>query len=364
MKFDIPKDVLLKNIQLVESAVGTKTNLPILANILIEAEENAVFLAGTDLDVGIISSIPLKPGLKGSITVPAKKFLDIIKELPQENISIAVKKNDMVWIECGNSLFKIIGLPKKEFPQLPELKNKNFISIQQKTLKNMLEMVDFAISRDETRYVLNGVLFIIKPSFLRLAATDGRRLAIAEKEMQFPNTQETKAIVPTKAISQLNRILSEEGDVKVFFGENQVMFDLGQTKVISRLIEGDFPNYEQVVPKEVKDKISVERNALLAATRRAGIFSSQDSVAIKMELGKDKLTLSKSTPYLGEVKEELAVEYKGKDITIGFNPAYLVDVLKVIDQERVLFEVSDPEKPGVLRLGKEYVYVVLPMQLA
>ena len=167
MKFDIPKEVILKKTQLVENAVGTKTSLPILANILIEAEENGVFLTGTDLDVGIISSIPLKPNIKGSITVPAKKFLDIIKELPQENVSLSVKKNNMVWIECGKSLFKIIGLPKEEFPQLPELKNKNFIPLQQKTLKRMLEMVSFAISRDETRYVLNGVLFIIKPSFMR-----------------------------------------------------------------------------------------------------------------------------------------------------------------------------------------------------
>ena len=363
MKFDVPKDVLLKNVQVVENAVGTKTNLPILSNILIEAEDNAVFLAGTDLDVGIITSIPLKPDIKGSITIPAKKFLNIIKELPQENISISVKKNNLMWIECGKSLFKIIGLPKEEFPQLPELKNKNFVVVQQKTLKHMLEIVDFAISRDETRYVLNGVLFVIKSSLIRLAATDGRRLAIAEQEAQFPNNQETKAIVPSKAISELGRILSDEGDVKIFFGENQVMFDLGQTRVISRLIEGEFPNYEQVVPKELKDKMVVDRDVFLAATRRAGIFSSQDSVAIKMELTKDKLTLSKSTPYLGEVKEELVVEYKGKDIAIGFNPAYLVDVLKVIDQERVSFEVTDPEKPGALRLGKEYVYVVLPMQL-
>ena len=162
MKFEASKDVLLKNVQVVENAVSAKTSLPILSNILLEAGDDEVVLTGTDLDVGIISSIPIKPSIKGSITVPAKKFLDIIKELPQLNISVSVKKNNMVWVECGKSVFKIIGLTKEEFPQLPETKNKIFISLGQKQLKHMLEMVEFSMSRDETRYVLNGVLFVIK----------------------------------------------------------------------------------------------------------------------------------------------------------------------------------------------------------
>ena len=363
MKFNIPRDVLLKNVQIVENVIGAKTTLPILSNILIEAEDDGVVLVGTDLDVGIITSLPLKPDIKGSITIPAKKFLDIIKELPPIDITLSVKKNNMIWIECGNSQFKVIGLPKEEFPQLPEFKNKNFTPIQQKLLKQMLNLISFAISRDETRHVLNGALFVIKPSSLQLIATDGRRLALSEAEIQFPNTRETRSIVPTKAIQELSHTLSDEGDVKMFFGENQVMFDLGQTKIISRLIEGEFPNYEQVVPKEAKDKVVVSRDGFLAAVKRASLFSHQDSVAIKMELTKDKLVLSKSTPYLGEVKEELVVEYKGKDIAIGFNPDYLIDVLRAIDTDRVNFEVVDSEKPGVVRAGKEYTYVVLPMQL-
>ncbi len=363
MKFTIPRDVLLKNVQIVENAVSTKTTLPILSNILIEAEDDQISFIGTDLDVGIITSLMLKPDIKGAITIPAKKFLDIIKELPPIDISLSVKKNNMVWIECERSLFKIIGLPKEEFPQLPEFKNKDFIPIQQKLLKRMLGLVSFSASNDETRHVLNGTLFMIKPSLIRLVATDGRRLAQSEAEMQFPHTREAKAIIPTKTIQELSHILQDEGDTKIFFGENQVMFDQGHTKIISRLVEGEFPNYEQVVPKEAKDKVAVDRNDFLAAVKRAGLFSHQDSVAIKMELTKDKLVLSKSTPYLGEVKEELAVEYKGKEITIGFNPNYLIDALRVIDTERVHLEVVDAEKPGVIRVGKEYIYVVLPMQL-
>lgn len=364
MKFEASKDVLLKNVQVVENAVSAKTSLPILSNILLEAGDDEVVLTGTDLDVGIISSIPIKPSIKGSITVPAKKFLDIIKELPQLNISVSVKKNNMVWVECGKSVFKIIGLTKEEFPQLPETKNKIFISLGQKQLKHMLEMVEFSMSRDETRYVLNGVLFVIKSSSIKLVATDGRRLAIAESEGQFQNAKEVKAIVPAKAIQELGRILSDEGEAKMFFSENQAIFDLGQTKLITRLIEGEFPAYEQVVPKEAKDKAVISREAFLASTKRAGLFSSQDSMAIKMEFARDSLVLSKATPYLGEVKEELGIEYKGKDMVIGFNPQYLIDVLRVMDVDHVNFEAVDIDKPGVIRIGKEYTYVVLPMQLA
>jgi DNA polymerase-3 subunit beta len=320
-------------------------------------------LTGTDLDVGIVSSIPTKPAIKGAITVPAKKFFDILKELPPENISLAVKKNNVVWIECGKIVFKIVGLPKEEFPQVPEPKTKNFIPIQQKTLKKMLTLVSFAMSNDETRYVLNGILFIIKPSSIKLVATDGRRLAVAESEIELPGARETKAIVPAKAVHELKGLLGEEGDAKICFGENQVVFDLGQTRIISRLIEGEFPNYEQVIPKEAREKAAIPRDAFLAAMRRANLLSSQESLAVKMEFAKDNLVLSKATPYLGEVKEELGVEYKGRDVAMGFNPDYLIDVLRALEADSVYFELTDPEKPGVIRAGKEYTYVVLPMQL-
>jgi DNA polymerase-3 subunit beta len=256
-----------------------------------------------------------------------------------------------------------MGLPKDEFPQLPDFKDKDSITIPRQKLKKMITMTSFAISRDETRYVLNGVLFIIKPTYMRVVATDGRRLAMVEEKAQAPKTQERKVIIPAKTIAELGKLLGDEGDVKVCFGNNQILFDMGNTKVVSRLIEGEYPNYEQVIPKEAKDKVIISRLSFLAATKRAALFTNQDSLAVKIELSKDRMVLSKSAAYIGEAREELVVDYKGKDTSIGFNPDYLVDVLKNINEEMVSLEVVDAEKPGVIRIGSEYVYVVLPMQL-
>ncbi|MFA5255634.1 MAG: DNA polymerase III subunit beta [Candidatus Omnitrophota bacterium] len=363
MKFETMKEVLIKGIQEVQSAINPKTTLPILSNILIEVGQNNLSLTATDLDIGIVSTISVKTGSEGVITVPAKKFFDIIKELPDGEVSISVKKNNLVWIECTSCVFKIMGLPKDEFPQLPDFKDKDSITMQRARLKKMLSMTSFAISRDETRYVLNGVFFVIRPTYIRIVATDGRRLAMVEEKNQSPKTHEKKVIIPAKTITELLKLLGDEGEVKICFGNNQVLFDMGNTKVVSRLIEGEFPNYEQVIPKEAKDKISIARAKFLAATKRASLFTNPDSLAVKVELAKDKMVLSKNAPYIGEAREEIGVDYKGKDLAIGFNPDYLIDVLKNINDEMVPFEVVDAEKPGVIRIGSEYVYVVLPMQI-
>ncbi|OGW78142.1 MAG: DNA polymerase III subunit beta [Omnitrophica bacterium RIFCSPLOWO2_02_FULL_45_16] len=363
MRFDTTKEILIKGIQDVQNAINPKTTLPILSNILIETGKESISLTTTDLEIGIVSTIPVKPGSEGAITIPAKKFFDIIKELPDGEVSISVKKNNLVNIECQNCVFKIMGLPKDEFPQLPDFKDKDSMMMQRGRLKKMLAMTSFAISRDETRYVLNGVLFVIKPAYIRIVATDGRRLAMVEEKAQLPKTLERKVIIPAKTVNELGKLLGEEGDVKICFGNNQISFDMGPTKVVSRLIEGEFPNYEQVIPKEVKDKVGIGRPKFLSATKRAALFTNHDSLAVKLELAKDKMVLSKSAPYIGEAREEIGVDYKGKDLAIGFNPDYLVDALKNITEETINFEVSDAEKPGVIRIGSDYIYVVLPMQL-
>lgn len=364
MKFSTTKNILLKGIQSIQSAINIKSGMPILSNILIEAVDDSIVLTATDLEIGIITKLPITPAITGSVTAPAKKFFDIIKELPEgEDISIVVKKNNLLSIECEKNVFKIMGLPKDEFPQLPEFKDKDFVVLEQGKLKTMLNMTSFAISSDEARYVLNGVLFVFRPNYIRLVATDGRRLAMIENKVQLAKTLEKKLIVPTKAVNELSRILGEDGDVKISFGDNQVFFDMGSTRVVSRLIEGDFPNYEQVIPKEAKDKLVVSREKFLSAVKRVALFTNPDSMAVKIDVGRDKMVLSKSAPYLGEARVECDADYKAKDLSIGFNPDYMIDVLKNIGQETVSLELVDPEKPGVLRIGDEYTYVVLPMQL-
>ncbi|MCX5668373.1 MAG: DNA polymerase III subunit beta [Candidatus Omnitrophica bacterium] len=365
MKFDTTKEILIKGIQEVQNAINPKTTLPILSNILIEAGKESLSLTATDLDIGIVSIIPVKTGSEGVITVPAKKFFDIIKELPDGEVSISVKKNNLVHIECTSCLFKIMGLPKDEFPQLPDFKDRDSITMQRAKLKKMLLMTSFAISRDETRYILTGALFSIKPTYIRIVATDGRRLAMVEEKNQSPKTHEKKVIIPAKTITELLKLLGDEGEVKICFGNNQALFDMGSTKVVSRLIEGEgeFPSYEQVIPKEVKDKIMIARAKFLSATKRAALFTNPDSLVVKVELAKDRMVLSKNAPYMGEAHEEIVVDYKGKDLAVGFNPDYLIDALKNISDEIIPFEVVDADKPGVIRIGSEYVYVVLPMQI-
>ena len=364
MKFKTDKTQLLKLIQKVQNAISSKTTLPILSNLLLETDKDSLKITATDLDIGISSTTLVKTEIEGAITIPAKKFFDIVKELPDDTeINISTKKNNVVTIECGKIVFKIIGLSKNEFPQPPDFKNKDNIKLPQKFLKNMISMTHFAVSRDETRYVLNGVLFIVKKKLIKIVATDGRRLAVVEKEMPTETILEKKVIIPTKTIQELNRLLQEDQDLEISFDENQVLFDLKDTIIISRLVEGDFPNYEQVIPKESKEKITVDKKALLAATKRASILTNQDSIAIKVDVAKDRMSISKNTPYMGEVKEELGTSYKGKNISIGFNPNYIIEVLKNIETKEVDLEITDSDRPGVIRLGNEYVYVVLPMQI-
>ncbi|UCD54659.1 MAG: DNA polymerase III subunit beta [Candidatus Omnitrophota bacterium] len=364
MRFKTDKNRIFKTIQKVQNAISSKGTLPILSNILLEAYNDIVKITATDLDIGISSTIPIKTEREGAITLPAKKFMDIIKELPDgSDISVSTKKNNMATIESGKIIFKIVGLPKEEFPQPPNFKNKDAITLLQSFLKNIISITAFAVSRDETRYILNGVLFIIKNKTIKLVATDGRRLAVVEKELPEETVTEKKIIIPTKTIQELNRLLQEEGEIKILFDENQVLFDLGDTLIISRLIEGEFPSYEQVIPKEIKEKIIIDKGSLLAATKRASILTNQDSMAIRLDISKDKMAVSKNTPYMGEVREELEILYKGKDLSIGFNPNYIIEVLKNIDVKDVGLEITDIDKPGVIRLGSEYVYVVLPMQI-
>lgn len=365
MQFKTEKGEFLKIIQTVQNAISAKSTLPILSNILIEINKNSLKMTATDLDIGISSKTPIAHEVEGSITLPAKKLMDVIKELPDNaKINVTTKKNNTTTIECGKIIFRITGLPKDEFPTPPDFQNKDKITIDKKTLKDMISLTLFAVSRDETRYVLNGVLTIIKQKTIKLVATDGRRLAVIEKELPKQTLIEKKIIIPTKTIQELERLLTEEGVVTISFDENQVMFNLGETTIISRLIEGEFPNYEQVVPQESKDKVVIDRNTLLAATKRASIFTNQDSLVVRMDISKNKMVISKNTPFMGEVKEEVEVAYKGKNISIGFNPHYIIEVLKNLDPGEIKFEITDSEKPGVIRLGNEYTYVVLPMQIA
>jgi len=370
MKITTSKDNLLKGIQAVQNAVSNKSTLPILSHILLEAKKDGIKLVATDLEIGVSVLVSGEVFEEGAITIPARKFSEIIKELSgDEAINISVKKSQSITIESNKSYFRLMGLLKEDFPQLPEFpsqgaKNIDFIKIPQKLLKNMIQLTSFAMSHDETRYVLNGILFSFKDKTLKLVATDGRRLAVIEKQVTEIGNTKKDAIIPMKTIQELSRNLTEEGEVTFCFKENQLQINLGQITITSRLIEGEYPNYEQVIPKKIREEFKIKTEDFLQATRRASILTHQDSQSVKINILKDKMIITKNTPELGDSREELDVDYKGTELSIGFNPAFLIDVLKNIEGDSVKFGFTDPEKPAVIRSGDDYTYIVLPMQVA
>lgn len=370
MKITSTKDSLLKGIQVVQNSVSSKSTLPILSHILIDAKKGEIKLTSTDLEIGVSIKIEGEVSEEGAITVPARKFSEIIKELSGQNaIHLSVKKGQTVSIESGKSYFKLMGLSKDDFPQLPDFpnqgaKNTDLVRIPQKVLKNMIQLTAFAMSHDESRYVLNGILFSFRDGGLKLVATDGRRLALIEKDIDQMGNIKKDVIVPMKTIQELNRDLGEEGEIQFFFKENQLQLNLGQVTIVSRLIDGEYPNYEQVIPKKIKEELKINTQDFLQATRRASILTSQDSQSVKINILKDRMIITKNSPELGEAREEVEVEYKGAELAIGFNPGFLIDVLKNVEDENIKFGFIDPEKPAVIKSGDHYTYIVLPMQVS
>jgi len=362
MKIKINHKDLLDGIQAIQNVTPTRATLPVLSNFLFETQKDSVRIVATDLDLGVSKIIKAEIQEEGGITIPAKRFSEIIKESPQnEDITIQVKKNNSIHINCGACFFKLMGMPREEFPKIPKIEKKETLVLEQKELKKMLDLTLFAVSHDEARYVLNGVLFDVKDKGVNVVATDGRRLAFYKHAIENGGVN-FQMIVPMKTIQELNRSLKEEGSVKIICNENHVCFDLTDTLIISRLTEGEFPGYAQVIPEEAKNKIKIRRETFLQAVKRTSLFATAESLSIRLDVFKDKITISKIVPEIGEAKEDVAVEYGGKEFAIGFNPYYLMDVLKGLKEEDVYFELLDAEKPGVIRTAN-YIYIVLPMQL-
>lgn len=365
LQIKVGKDAFLKAITTVFGAISSKSTLPILSNLLLQSNgPDLIVLSGTDLELGIKTECPATVLLQGAITIPAKKIHEIVRELDSGEIEITVGKNNAVNIKTKKSFFKIMGLEPDDFPKLPEPTSEQSFEIESRTLKECLNLTAFATSKDETRYTLNGVLGVFKGKKARFVATDGKRLASIEKEIDLPTEIQLEVIIPGKTITEVVKICSEEsGKIKVSFAQNQIMFQIKETVLVSRLIEGRFPNYEQVIPKETKIKTSVNRQELLSCLKRVSLLTSQENQAVKIDFIKDKLLISSRSPNLGEAKEEIPAKITGDDLTIGFNPAYVIDVLKNLDDETITLSMTEPDKPGLIQNEGGYLYVVMPMQL-
>ena len=363
MKFRIARDAFLDSLQQVQHVVSTRTTLPILSNVLIEAKGDELRLTTTDLDVGVRGTAEAEISKEGSTTMPVKRLVSIIRELPDAEVEIAVDSKDVASITCGPSFFKIIGLAHGEFPPLPDFKEAKEYKIPQGLLRESLKKTSYAISNDETRYVLNGIFTAFKEGKLTLVATDGRRLAMVENDLEFPASNETDFIIPTKAVQELQRLLGEEGDAIARLSDNQIVFEVGSSVIVSKLIEGNYPNYRQVIPGEAKETLSLGREALLETARRVSLLSSEKSNSVKLVVGNGSINVTANSPDIGEAKESMAVSYSGKEIAIAFNPEFLMAPLRNLEDEEIQLDLIDEMSPGVLRGSGSFLYVLMPMRV-
>ncbi|MEM9237101.1 MAG: DNA polymerase III subunit beta [Verrucomicrobiota bacterium] len=363
MKFSISKEALLDGLQKVQHVVSTRTTLPILSNVLLVAEDGKLTLTTTDLDVGMTGAVEAKVDKPGATTLPAKKLVNIIRELPASEVEISVDAKNVASIKCGPSFFKIIGLGQDDFPPLPDFEGSKEYRIPQELLRNGLKKTVYAISTDETRYVLNGIYTSFREGKLTLVATDGRRLAMIENDLEFPASQDIDVIVPTKAVQELLRLLGDSGEVEVKLSGSQISFAIGDHLLVSKLIEGNYPNYRQVIPGDSSERVELPREAMLETVRRVSLLSSDKSNSVKLVFGGNRVEVTANSPDVGEAQETLEVPYDGKDLQIAFNPEFLKAPLQNLDEETVYLDLIDEMSPGVVRIDGSFLYVIMPMRV-
>ncbi len=366
MKLKIERKELLTGLQRVQGVVEKKVTMPILSNIKMETDSNAIKLTATDLEIGIVGSAKGEVLEKGGIAVSAKKLYEIVRELPEGTINITVLDGGKLEIRSGSSLFILMCAPVEEYPAIPEIGKGKFISIEKKSLSEMIKKIIFAVGENDTRYILNGALMNVSKNAVQFVGTDGHRLAVIEKAIKGA-ADETTAIVPKKALTEVKKLIDEDGEenIEIGFGKNLVLFRKGNTEIICRLMEGTYPDYKQVIPAKNEVKISVNKKNLEGALRRVSILSREKSNAVKLELSEGRITAVTTNPDMGEATEDIPVEYKGQPIFIGFNARYILDTLSVIEGEDAILELQDSLSPCIIKdkADKDYLCVVMPMRL-
>ncbi len=364
MKFKVKKQAVIDGLQKVQSIVNPRTTLPILSNILFRVEKDCLWLSATDLEVSVRARVEADVAKDGGVTLHARRAFSIFRELTGPDIELESDDREQVEIRSGSSYFKMVGISEDDFPPLPKLDEGVTYSLEQGLFKGMLQKTAYAASTDETRQVLNGVLLSFRNDKLTAVATDGRRLALVEQEIEFPSDADMDLIVPSKTINELTRTLGEEGTVKVVATDKQVAFDFGDMLVVSRLIEGTYPNFRQVIPATSEQRVPVEREALLAAVRRAALMTTDQSRSVRLNFGKNQLEILTETPDVGEARETLPIKYAANPISVAFNPEFLVDPLRTLESDEIYMEITDELSPGVIKADVPFLYVLMPMRVS
>ncbi len=374
MKFKINKDHFSNGLQQVLNVVATRSTMPILGNVLIEAKDGQIELTTTNLDLGIRCHIKADVETPGGITLPVRKLSTIVRELPQNEVFVESGENNQAKIASGGSLFKIMGIGTGEFPPLPSFENRHVFELTQDDVLNMLKSVSYGQSTDENRYILNGVYFNFSEDKLTLVATDGRRLALTALETDVAADNGGSLILPAKTVAELERLLGKGEKLKIAFNDRQVAFEIAiddegdsgladQLYLVSKIVEGNYPNYRQVIPKETEHRVKIERELMLECVNRAALVTSDKSNSVKLKMSKNLLEISGSSSEYGESHESMAIAYDGPEVQVAFNPQFLMEPLKALTKDEVFFEFKDELSPGLFKTLDNFICVIMPLRL-
>ena len=374
MKFKINQDHFSNGLQQVLNVVASRSTMPILSNVLIEAEEEHISLTTTNLDLGIRCRIKADVSDTGSITLPVRKLATIVKELPVNEVFLETNKSNQAKITSGGSLFKIMGIGSEEFPPLPTFDNRKVFELAQDEIVNMLKSVSYAQSTDENRYILNGVYFNFADEKLTLVATDGRRLGLTGLELEVSEENAGSLILPAKTVAELERLMGKGEKVNIAFNDRQAAFEIGLDEagdsglvdhlyLVSKIVEGNYPNYRQVIPKETEHRVKIERELMLECVHRAALVTSDKSNSVKIKISKNLLEISGQSTEYGESHESMAIAYDGPEVQVAFNPQFLMEPLKALTKDEVFFEFKDELSPGLFKTLDNFICVIMPLRL-
>ena len=370
MEISISKNLLVKGLQQIQSIVEKRNTMPVLANTLIQTGNGYIDLYATDLEVGIKEKVDAEVKEHGSITVSARKIFEIVKELQSEELKIKKLDNNWVEISAGKAVFNLVGINPEDFPSFSPYAGADFMNIEIATLKDMIEKTAVAISLDETRYNLNGAFFEkTEDNIIRMVATDGHRLAVTENRLDNQDIELNAKgyIIPRKGLHEFKKIIEDkDGSVELAFQDTIAILKKDNIVMVVRLIEGEFPDYKPVLPQEKDNVVKIDREAFIKSLRRVSILSDEKTRGVKFEFAGNTLIISTTNPGFGEAKEEIGIDYNGKDITVGFSAKYILDFLNVMKAETVFMQITDELSATLLKDGnsRNFKAVVMPMRTA
>jgi DNA polymerase-3 subunit beta len=364
MDVQADRDAFFRGLQMANNIVEPRQTLPILANVLLEASGETLTLTATDLEVGVRIAVPATVKAPGSVTISSRKLVEIVKELPAAPLALRLQENAWVGLRCAGASYKLVGLGPEDFPAVAPGTVASWISLDGRLLRDMLGQVAYAVAHDETRYALNGVLLVVREKEIRMVATDGHRLALTTRPLEQAASP-VSGIVPRKAVQEIGRIVVPGEEAQLAISDNQFLLRMPSVSLMARLIEGTFPNYEQVVPKAHPFKLAAARQALTAALRRVAVLSEERTRPVKFALSPGQLKLASYSPDFGEAEESVDVEYAGDEMTVGFNSRYVLDALGAQTGEQVSLEVKDALSPGVFKSAEDEgsLCVIMPMRI-